>query len=171
MTVTAAKRTGMSVPSNKPSGPAVVDRGQQASRFTPRAGLAGQTSGLPAARRAGPFFYFWNSTKSHLGPLHDISNHIPPQLFSFSVSFHRFHSQSRWNIIGVFSCNFNCGKLAMLKFQSHSTWNTSITFFRFDRLPFVRPFLSCYLHRMVTNRLTAVGYSFSNLLCASLAGH
>ena len=46
---------------------------------------------------------------------------------------------------------------------SVSTWNTSINIFRFDRLPFVRPFLSCYLHRMVTDRLTAFSYSF--LIC------
>ena len=118
----------MSVPSNKPSGPAVVNRGQQASRFIPRAGL---TSGLPAARRAGPLFYFWNSTKNHLGPctIFQTIFHCRVQLFSLSVS----------------------------------TWNTSINIFRFDRLPFVRPFLSCYLHRMVTDRLTAFSYSF--LIC------
>ena len=77
---TAAKRTGLSVPSYKPSGPAVVDRGQQASRFTLRAGLVGRTSGLPAAGRTGP-----------LGPSHDfLPNHLPFVLCfpsSISLSF------------------------------------------------------------------------------------
>ncbi len=63
-------------------------------------------------------------------------------------------------------CNFNLIPLGIPALPM--TWRPHV---RLDRLTSVRPFLSCYLNRLVNDQLTSFCYSFSNLFCASSAGH
>ena len=95
---TTAKRTGMSVPSNKPSGPAVVDRGQQASRFTPRAGLAGWTGRT--------FILFLEFNKKPPRHLHDFSNHLPlPRAAFLVICFHLEYQHQYFQVRSIAFCS------------------------------------------------------------------